>query len=520
MSTNSVDIELAEQVAEFYADPLGFVMFAYAWDTDPMLQVCRLEEPYSMLYDSEFGPDKWACDLLTKIGEEVKKRGFDGLHAVDPLRMAVASGHGIGKSALIAWLVDWIMSTRPNARGVVTANTAPQLESKTWAQVAMWTKRCITGHWFDVNTGRGSMSMKHKQFPDSWRCDAQTSREENSESFAGLHAVNSTPFYLYDEASAIPPKIWEVSEGGLTDGEPMWFAFGNPTQNTGNFKDCFTTMRHRWITWQIDSRSVQITNKKFLQELIDDYGLDSDLVKVRVRGMFPSMSVKQFISTTDVDAAINRHLRVDQYNFAPKILTLDNSWEGDDEGVIGLRQGLYFKVLYTFAKNDNDMVIGQKLMHLEDEHKADAVFIDAGYGTGVYSYGVTLGRTDWHLVWFAGESSAPGYLNKKAQMYGGVKTWLKEGGALDAKDQVLYRDLIGIETVPRADGKIQLEAKKDMKRRGLPSPGRGDSLALSFAAPVTLKPREALGTPSSQYRDPGIVGRTVDAYDPFATNLA
>lgn len=518
MST-SVDLELAEQVAEFYADPLGFVMFAYQWDTDPLLQVCKLEAPYNMLYESEYGPDKWACDLLTEIGRQVREKRFDGSHAVTPIRMAVASGHGIGKSALIAWLVNWIMSTRPNARGVVTANTAPQLESKTWAQVAMWTKRCITGHWFDVNTGRGSMSMKHKLFPDSWRCDAQTSREENSESFAGLHAVNSTPFYLYDEASAIPPKIWEVSEGGMTDGEPMWFAFGNPTQNTGNFRDCFGSMRHRWTTWQIDSRDVQITNKQFLQELIDDYGIDSDLVKVRVRGIFPSLSVRQFISTDDVDKAIAVHLHPAQYSFAPRILTLDNAWEGDDEGVIGLRQGLMFKVLFTFSKNDNDMVIGQKLMYYEDTEHADAVFIDAGYGTGVMSYGKTLGR-DWQLVWFAGESSDPGYLNKRAQMYGEARDWLKAGGALPAEDKVLYRDLVGIEAVPRADGVIQLEAKKDMKRRGLPSPGRGDALALSFAAPVTVKPRGPMGMPDRVRELTGVVHPRQEEYDPFSTSLS
>lgn len=512
-AASSVDIELAEFVSDFYADPLGFVMAAYQWDADPALQVCKLVEPYSMLYASEYGPDKWACDLLTEVGRQVKLRGFDGLKAVDPIRMAVASGHGIGKSALIAWLVDWIMSTRPHARGVVTANTAPQLETKTWAQVATWTAKCITGHWFEVNTGRGSMSMKHKQFPDSWRCDAQTSREENSESFAGLHAANSTPFYLYDEASKIAGKIWEVSSGGLTDGEPMWFAFGNPTQATGDFRECFRKARHRWTPWQIDSRDVQITNKKYLQELIDDHGVDSDLVKVRVRGMFPSMSVKQFISAKDLDAAAARHLRIDQYNFAPKILTLDNAWEGDDEGVIALRQGLYFKVLHTFAKNDNDMVIGQKLMHLEDEHKADAVFIDAGYGTGVMSYGKTLGR-NWQLVWFAGESSDPGYLNKRAQMYGGVRDWIKAGGALDPKDSVLYNDLEAIETVPRVDGKIQLESKKEMKRRGLPSPGRGDALALSFAAPVTLKPRAGIDIART-----GIDRPVAPAYDPLETSL-
>jgi hypothetical protein len=265
----------------------------------------------------------------------------------------------------------------------------------------------------------------------------------------------------------------------------MKFSFGNPTQNTGWFYDIFHKLRHRWITRQIDSREVQITNKKFLQELIDDYGIDSDMVKVRVRGMFPAMSVKQFISTADVDAAYGRHLRLEQYNFAAKILTLDNSWEGDDEGVISLRQGLSFQVLRTFAKNDNDIHVATMLAQLEDEHHADGVFIDAGYGTGVYSAGTTMGR-EWQLVWFGSASPDKGYLNMRAWMAGKARDWLKQGGSLP-KDNVLHDEIISVQTVPRADGVIQLEAKKDAKRRGLPSPGRFDSWILSFAFPVEKK---------------------------------
>src|SRR5690242_15440987 len=106
-------------MARFYADPLGFVMYAYAWDTDPSLQVAKLQEPWNLVYDSEFGPDAWACELLDEIGAKVRANAFDGAHAVPAIREAIASGHGIGKSAITAWLVDWIMSTRPFAKGVV-----------------------------------------------------------------------------------------------------------------------------------------------------------------------------------------------------------------------------------------------------------------------------------------------------------------------------------------------------------------------------------------------------------------
>lgn len=507
------DLRLADEVARFYADPLGFVLFAYEWDTDPALQLVELPAPWNLIYDSKFGPDAWACELLDDIGRQVKANNFDGVRAVDAIREAIASGHGIGKSAITAWIVDWIMSTRPYAKGTVTATTAPQLGSKTWAEIAKWTKKCITGHWFDVTTGRGSMKMTHKDYPDAWYCHAQTCREENSEAFAGQHAANSTSFYLFDEASGVPDKIWEVAEGGLTDGEPMFFAFGNPTQNTGEFYNCFNSKRHRWNAKQIDSRSVQITNKKTIAEWITDYGLDSDFVKVRVRGMFPAMSAKQFISVTDVDAALGRHLRIDQYNFAAKILTCDPAWEGDDELVIGLRQGLRFDVLRVIPKNDNDIIIANLLATLEDEHQADGVIIDIGYGTGIYSAGQTMGR-DWLLANFGSASPDPGCLNLRAFMWREMRDWLKAGGAIP-DDKVLYADLIGPQTVPRADGVIQLEAKKDMKRRMLPSPNRADALALSFAFPIAKKQRDD-GYPhraAQREHDPyAVLGRALDAH--------
>ncbi len=494
---------LMEHMGRFYDDPLGFVIYAYEWDTDPALSMVELEEPYASGFKCKYGPDLWACQFLDELGKKVRERGFDGQHSVEPIREAISSGHGIGKSAMVAWLTNWIMSTRPFARGIITANTAPQLETKTWAQVATWTKRCITGHWFQVSTGKGSMKMVHKDYPESWRCDAQTCREENSEAFAGLHAANSTPFYIFDEGSAVPDPIFEVAEGGLTDGEPMMFVFGNPTRNSGKFHQCFGKLRHRWGVRQIDSRSVKITNKKLIQQWIDDYGIDSDFVKVRVRGIFPSSSSKQFIPTDLVDAARRRTVTERDVAHAAVIITLDPAWSGGDEYVIGMRRGLHFVVLWTGYQIEDDVWLAQKLAQLEDEHKADAVFIDFGYGTGVKSVGASWGRR-WQLVSFGGASNDPAYLNKRGEIWGATKKWLAEGGSIPENDQMLADDLIGPEYDVRLDGKIVLESKEDMKRRSLGSPNRGDALALSFAFPVS-----PTGFRHSK-------GNHVSSYDPFA----
>lgn len=198
-----------------------------------------------------------------------------------PIRVAVSSGHGIGKSTLQAWVVDWITSTRPYCRGTVTANTSTQLDTKTWAAILYWKKLSITAPWFEINSQR----LYFKGCRESWFVAPQSCKEENSEAFAGQHAANSTSFYVFDEDSAVPDKIHEVAQGGLTDGEPMWFLFGNPTRSSGAFfRACFGADKHRWKVFTIDSRASRFTNKAQIAEWVADYGEDSDFVRVRVRG--------------------------------------------------------------------------------------------------------------------------------------------------------------------------------------------------------------------------------------------
>lgn len=476
-----------DAVAAYAHDPVGFMHDMFPWGEGE-------------LSDAQ-GPRAWQ----EEIGREIEEHLKNPATRHTPLRIAVASGHGIGKSAEISMLLNWAMSTCDDCRVVVTANTENQLRTKTWPEVGKWARLSHNADWWSIPAM--SMYSTEPGHDKSWRADATPWSENNTEAFAGLHNQGKRIILIFDEASNIADKVWEVAEGALTDEgtEIIWLAFGNPTRNTGRFRECFRKYRHLWKTHQIDSRTVEGTNKAYLQEMVDTHGEDSDIVKVRIRGMFPSASMKQFISTADVDAARARVLREEQYSFAPKIITVDPAWEGDDELVIAMRQGLAFQILRTIPKNDNDIAVAAIVANIEDEHQADAVFIDGGYGTGIVSAGRTMGR-NWHLVWFAGESSDPGCLNKRAEMWKLARDWLKAGGVIPPKDDVLYQDLIGPETVPRLDGKIQLESKKDMKKRGLPSPNRADALVLSFAFPVTKKLR-------GENREG--LGRRRD-YDPYA----
>ena len=462
--------ELIEALGALTHDPLAFVYFAYPWG-----------EPGTPLEDME-GPDEWQIQILKDIGEQLKK----GKDLQTAIQEAVASGHGIGKSALISWLIHFAISTHENTRGVVTANTEGQLRTKTWPELSKWHNMFIAKDLFTYTAT--AIFSSDKDYEKTWRIDAIPWSKNSPESFAGLHNQGNRILVLFDEASAIDDVIWEVTEGALTDAntEIIWCAFGNPTRNSGRFRECFRKYRKFWNTYQIDSRTVKISNKAKLEEWLEAYGEDSDFFKVRVRGVFPSASDLQFISTEIADKAQKQVYKPGQFGHLPVIIGVDPAWTGSDSLEIVMRQGYYMKPLASIPKNDDDWRMAQLIAQFEDEYKADAVFIDMGYGTGIYSIGKQLGRK-WRLIEFGGKSNDPVYLNMRAYMWGQMKEWLREGGSIPPNDQALYDDIVGPEAIIDKNGHIQLESKKDMKDRGLPSPNKGDALALTFAARVVKK---------------------------------
>lgn len=363
LSPPNPELDLISDMVEMSKDPYGWVLYAFEWGKGEL---------------SGFkGPDLWQKELLCAIGAGLMTPN-------EAIRLATASGNGVGKSALVSWIILWSLSTFEDTRGIVTANTENQLRTKTWAELAKWYRLFIAKHWFTLTaTAIYSVDPEHEK---TWRIDQIPWSEQNSEAFAGLHNKGKRIVVIMDEASAIPDIIWEVTEGALTDEgtEIIWAVFGNPTRNDGRFHDCFTKFRSRWKAWQIDSRTVKITNKEQLNQWIEDYGEDSDFVRVRVSGVFPSVSDRQFIPSSYVEAARTRKISALQYNFAAKIISVDPSWTGGDEFVIGLRQGNAFKILAKYPKNDDDFLMAGYIAQFEDTEKADVVFIDLGYGTVIF----------------------------------------------------------------------------------------------------------------------------------------
>jgi hypothetical protein len=474
LTAADVEADLANLIASCHHDPLRFVTRAFPW-----------KEAGSELALHD-GPDAWQRAVLCEIR--------DGLKAgKDPIQTAVASGHGVGKSTLVAWLILWTLATHEDAKAIVTANTEIQLRTKTWPELSHWYNLFIARHWFIMTaTSIYSSDPRHER---TWRADAIPWSENRTESFAGLHNQGRRVALFFDEASAIPDVIWETASGALTDKdtEIIWGAFGNPTRNTGRFRECFGRFRHRWRTHQIDSRTAKLTNKEQIAQWIADYGEDSDFVRVRVRGVFPRAGSMQFISSELAEEAARRE-DPETTLMDALVMGVDVARFGDDETVIQLRRGRDGRSIPTIRLRGADtMTVAARVAEAYQEHRPDAIFIDGGGpGAGVVDrlrmlrypvieiqFGAAPDRTR------ETQDGAIAYANKRAEMWGSLRDWLRHGSI--PNDPQLLADLCGVEygyTLREGRDVIILEKKADMKKRGLSSPDWADALALTLALPV------------------------------------
>lgn len=463
MSLAATDLEkqLIEAIDSFADDFEGFVRFAFPWG-----------EPGTELEDHD-GPDKWQLEQMDSIKHHLETNPL-GIY-----RDATASGHGIGKSTQCSWLQLWMMSTRPHLNGIITANTWTQLKTKTWRELAIWHKRLINRHWFKWTETR----FYHVDHQETWYCSPVPNTEHNSEAFAGQHGRHT--LIIYDEASAIPDKIWEVS-GGVNDPRVFWFAFGNPTMNTGRFKACFGRFRNRWVTRHVDSRDCKMPNQDELRKDVEEWGEDSDYVRVRIRGIFPRLGEEQFISYEIVEQAQKRECEVPWGT--PKVLGVDVARYGDDMTVFVGRHGRKLAKIQKF-RDLNTMEVAARIIDEKKRSGINVIMVDGiGIGAGVVDRLRQLGHEVVEVI--SGgkpdmENEEVCY-NKRAEMWYRMRDWLETADIPD--DYQLESDLVETKAFYDNKHRIQMEKKADMKKRGLASPDVADALAMTFAyqtPPVT-----------------------------------
>lgn len=486
------DDELLARVSGYVDDPLGFVLGMFPWGRK------------GTVLEFEDGPDEWQREVLEDLGGVLSRRrlGTGVREELEgALRYAIGSGHGVGKTAFVAWLILWFMSTRPSPQVIVTANTNAQLTGKTWRELAKWHRLVENGSWFSWSAQKFSL----KAAPDTWFASAVPWSKERAEAFAGTHETHV--LLIFDEASAIDDVIWETAEGALTTTGAMQFVFGNGTRNTGRFRECFRRFKHRWRTWMVDSRTAKKADQAQIAQWAEDYGEDSDFFRVRVRGDFPRAATSQFIPEDVVEASMARYralirrkrlalgelaeqgapVRVslvdDAPKWAPLVMGVDVARFGEDESVIGFRRGDLFLVHARYRGLDTQ-ALASRVAEAINSFGPDAVFVDAvGVGGGVVDRLRVLGYEVESVNGALKALDETRYFNRRAEMWSLMRDWLKNGGVVE--DSTEIRDeLIGPEYGFDAKSRWQLETKDDMKARGLPSPNIADCLAMTFFMPV------------------------------------
>jgi hypothetical protein len=460
----SVD-SLFDDLARFTDDPLGFVMWAFPWG-----------EAGSTLED-QTGPEQWQKEQLTRIGERIRAGGAEGC----VIEEDTSAGHGVGKSALVAWVVLWAVATHEDTRGVVTANTDTQLRTKTWAELGKWYQLFIAKQLFTL-TATAIYIAKDPVREKTWRIDQIPWSKERTESFAGLHNQGKRLLVVFDEASAIDDSIWEVTEGALTDAKTqiLWLRYGNPTRTSGRFfKNCTQAKRNTYT--RVDSRTVSFSNKGQIEAWIDDYGEDSDFVRVRIKGMFPRAGYSNFISPELVVQARRRALPLAIYQPFQKILAIDPARFGDDFSVITLRQGLKVHWQLALSGFDGPDLAGRVFELVRKEGGISCIAYDAvGNGADLDS---ALRRMKalpplLPVMWGQPAKDTKQYFNQRSEAWGKMREFLEHGQIPD--DDTLAEELSSLDYGYDALFRIQLQSKKDLKKNGGKSPDRADSLAISF----------------------------------------
>lgn len=425
-----------------------------------------------------------------------------------PRRISVASGHGVGKDALLAMLTHWFLMTRKDAQIGATAPTADQLFDILWKEIAVWHKRLPEQVqplflW-------GSSYFKIAESPETWFARARTARKENPEAFSGLHGKYVALFG--DEASGIDNTIYRSGEGSLTNKDTLVILISNPTRLEGYFYDTHHSDKANWQTFQFSSIDSPIVDPVFPARIAAKYGTDSDEYRFMVQGKFPKGDGMQdgwlpMFSEADIAeqiADIGQFMR-------PTYLGVDPSGMGKNKSAWAVRDAFKAKIVATEAKS-NPVSVAERTVTLAMNYEVKPINVKVdNFGSGAnVALEIALGvRERVHAVNVGAKPSEERFLNVRAEMYWKLREWIKKGGKLVRNDG--WRELLTIRYNRTLTGKIRVMSKEDMVKKGYDSPDMADALALTFipdhvGTETTALPRGS--TPSSQMSDEDIAKAT------------
>lgn len=443
-------------------------------------------------------PDLWQVEALNSFASNQ--------------RIAMQASKGVGKSTTLAWCIWNFLLTRPHPKIAITSISADNLRDGLGAELSKWIlKSPLLQSLFEVTKTK----VFAKSHPETWFCSfrsysksADPSQQANA--LAGLHA--DYILFVIDEVGGVNDSVLATAEAALASGiESKLLIAGNPTQTSGPLWRASTTEATLWKVIKINSdpdspvRSPRVS-EKWAREQIEKYGRDNDWVKVNVFGEFPQSSFNTLLGPDEVEAAMQRAYKVEDFDFAQKRLGVDVARFGSDFTVIFPRQGLVaFQPVEMQGARSNE--IAARIMQAKSRWESEMEFIDGtgGYGSGVIDSLIQAGQSPQEIH-FSGKPIDQRYFNKRSEMWFLMAEWIKRGGAIPKHPQ-LQKELTA-PTYTFQNGKFKLEEKAQIKERLGFSPDFADALSLTFALPDM--PRR-LSVPGMEQK----IEKLKYEYDPF-----
>jgi hypothetical protein len=398
-------------------------------------------------------------------------------------KVSIRSGHGTGKSAMMAWTLLWGLTCFPQVKIPATAPTATQLSDVLWAEVATWLRKMPEElrAQFDWKTDR----VERKDAPAEAFASARTSRKENPEALQGFHAP--VVIFLIDEASGVPEEVFQVAEGALSTHGAYVLMCANPTQMQGYFYDSHHKMRASWATLHWNGEDSPLVSREYIADMKIKYGHESTIYKIRVRGDFAG-NPDGVIPLDLIEGAVGRDVKP----FGPVRWGLDVARFGEDRTALCKRRSnALLEPIKHWQGKDTMQTAGLiKIEYEAAKEKPEAIFVDViGIGAGVVDRCKELGLPVVAVNVAESPSVEDRYNRLRDELWFKAREWFAARNVTMQADESLIAELTLPSYKITSAGKIQVESKDELKKRGVTSPDLADSFCLTFAqgGPINAK---------------------------------
>ena len=410
-------------------------------------------------------PEKWQKNVLQSI--------------IDNERVSVRSGHGVGKTAMLSWLILQWLITRYPSKVACTAPTAHQLEDVLWGEVAKWYRRMPDGLKNLLRLSRDRVEVLTA--PQESFAVARTARKEQPEAFQGFHSENM--LFIIDEASGVEDIIFEVGEGSMSTPGAKTLMTGNPTRTSGYFYDSFHSSRKLWNTHKVACSDSKMVTKRYVDEMKEKYGSTSNIYRVRVLGEFPSGDEDAVIPLALIEDAVTR--QVDQVD-GNMVWGLDVARFGSDRSSLAKRMENTLTEPIRFWRGKDLMqlcgIVVDEFNKMKGNEIPHEILIDSiGVGAGVVDRLMELGLPARGINVAETPSIQTRFNRLRDELWWKTREWFEERNTHIPDQDELIAEL----AMPRYNytsaGKLKVESKAEMRKAGMQSPDLADALCLTFA---------------------------------------